>query len=564
MATYTQSQNTDLNKATYGENSQGVAGLQNYLNSKGAGLTVDSKYGDKTKAAVAKFGLPTTGTPIAQATTATAITPQSLENQTPITVPAPLQSDVQDTATMQKTAKVAPQNFAEQALASLDVPQTKVQDVGDTLVTKIFGEQGKLAGQTEELAKQQELAGVDTKKQELQNINSQILQKTAEVNQSDIQLISNMRAEERRDTLLPFAQSGQAKLAGDATILRALKTSEIGVLNAQALAKQGDIALAKETAQQAVDVKYAPYKDNIATWEAQLKIIQPLLTRDEKKQADIQQIKGQLVMKEIDKVIDFQKTALSNALSNNAPQSVINKINSAHTIDEITSVGSNYITSAADKLDLQLKRARLQEINTKNQSNKEFVAPPLINPETGKQDPTSQLAKVIKKSGTKDNTNLQNILGVISATQGFAEKNPTGKFPAISLGGVGGSSFEKFAGPKGQSNLSNIEAINLKVQQWASGAALTDTQTKQVAKITPRSGDTNQQIRQKTNALADFMQNQARSLLATQGVDYKVEPIDYFSPPDGEKVIDNYLNNATTALDNLDNPITNYSSQFTR
>ena len=46
--------------------------------------------------------------------------------------------------------------------------------------------------------------------------------KVAEVNQSDTDLIAKMRAEETRDTLLPFAQSSQQKLAGDAAIMRAL------------------------------------------------------------------------------------------------------------------------------------------------------------------------------------------------------------------------------------------------------------------------------------------------------------------------------------------------------
>lgn len=58
--TYTQSQNVDPTKAALGEQSAGVSALQTYLNSKGAGLTADSKYGPLTQAAVAKHGLPST------------------------------------------------------------------------------------------------------------------------------------------------------------------------------------------------------------------------------------------------------------------------------------------------------------------------------------------------------------------------------------------------------------------------------------------------------------------------------------------------------------------------
>lgn len=42
--------------ATYGENSPAVLALQKSLNAKGANLTLDSRYGDLTKAAVAQFG----------------------------------------------------------------------------------------------------------------------------------------------------------------------------------------------------------------------------------------------------------------------------------------------------------------------------------------------------------------------------------------------------------------------------------------------------------------------------------------------------------------------------
>lgn len=430
-------------------------------------------------------------------------------------------------------------NLAETALKQFDLSQNEkgAQDAQSNLIAKQLQAITGLQGQDQALADAQNIAGVGQKKQELQTLNSQILQKQAEIAQDDTQLVSQMRQAERHDTLLPFAQADQNKLAGDAAIMRALKSSEIGVLNAQALAKQGDIALAQDEAKQAVDLKYAPYRDAIEIGKAQLDAIKPFLDAAEKKQAAAMQVKANLAMKEIDKVSDFQKDALNNALLNGAPQSVINKINSAGSVDEITKIGGQYIVSEADRLDLELKRANIQNvystiaernaeaIKTKNLTS--FVTPPLFNPVTGKPDPLAQLASVIKATGAKDNTNLQNILGVVSATQQLAENNKEGQFPAIAFGDPTGA-IQRFAGPKGQSNLSGIEAINLKVQQWASGAALTEAQTKQVEKITPRNGDTNQQIRNKSNALANFMQEQASGLLASQGINYKPQSIDYY------------------------------------
>lgn len=282
------------------------------------------------------------------APTPSAITPESLVPVAPIAQP-------------EAPTTVVPQsvNIADQILKASEVQPTEAQQFQENTIQNIVKNMGLLQGEAADTTAALQQAGVANLKQDLQNINSQILQKQAEIAQDDIQLISRMRAEERRDTLLPFAQMGQAKLAGDAQILRALKTSEIGVLNASAIAKQGDIQLAKETAQEAVDAKYAPYKQQIELGKAYLEAIQPLLSRDEKKQAREQELRANLAMREIDKVSSLQKTILSNAISSNAPASVINAINKAGTIEELTSAGKNYLVSDSDRLDLSLKKLQI-------------------------------------------------------------------------------------------------------------------------------------------------------------------------------------------------------------
>lgn len=63
------SYNTNSTTADFGNQNQAVADLQTYLNSKGANLSVDSKYGPLTQAAVAKYGMPAPKPQPAQATT---------------------------------------------------------------------------------------------------------------------------------------------------------------------------------------------------------------------------------------------------------------------------------------------------------------------------------------------------------------------------------------------------------------------------------------------------------------------------------------------------------------
>lgn len=288
----------------------------------------------------------------------TTITSSSLQPQTKIEIPAP-------TPTTETPAPT--QNLASSFLDELALTQNEksAQAGQENLIAKMLE---NITNQSGESAYKTELikgSGIDTLRKDLQGINSQILKKQAEIAQDDIQLISNMRAEERRDTLLPFAQMGQAKLAGDAQILRALKTSEIGVLNAVALGKQGDIALAKDLVNEAVDAKYAPYKEQNAIYEAQLKAIQPFLTSAEKKQATAQQFKITQATKELDKVSEFQKTILSNAISSNAPQSVINAISKGQSIEEITKAGAGYLKSKSDILAERLKQLQINELQKK-------------------------------------------------------------------------------------------------------------------------------------------------------------------------------------------------------
>jgi len=247
---------------------------------------------------------------------------------------------------------------AEALLKNFDLTQNEQaatfaqENIVARMLENITNQQGESAYKTQLLNE----SGIQQKRQDLVNLNSQILQKQAEIQQDDIKLVSTMRAEENRDTLLPFAQNAQAKLAGDAAIMRALKTSEIGVLNALAIGKQGDLQLAKDTINEAVDAKFAPYREQNALYEAQLKAIQPFLDKAEKKQAAAQQAKVNLAMQEINKVSDFQKTALSNAILGKAPQSTINAINAATTIEGVIEAGKNYLINPKDELEMQKLR----------------------------------------------------------------------------------------------------------------------------------------------------------------------------------------------------------------
>lgn len=263
------------------------------------------------------------------------------------------------------TPTEVPYNAADEIIRASQVEDTAAQKTATDLSTSIFNLvpklQGESATRTEEFAK----AGVGNLKQELQSINSQILKKQAEIAQDDVKLVATMRSEERRDTLLPFAQSNQAKLAGDAAIMRALKTSEIGVLNATAIAKQGDIELAKETAEEAVAAKYAPYKELIGLYQAQLTALAPILTKDEKKQATEQTIRSNVALKEIEQKQKNDSdiaTMIINATAQQAPASVITKAKNAAKTGDKVAVAEALGVYSGDALDRAIKLKTLDKL----------------------------------------------------------------------------------------------------------------------------------------------------------------------------------------------------------
>lgn len=148
--------------------------------------------------------------------------------------------------------------------------------------------------------------------------------------------------------------------------------------------------------------------------------------------------------------------------------------------------------------------------------------------------------------GTK--TEIGNVVNVSSALEDFANANLEGQFVGLGAG-AGGKRFLSAIGTLGISELVRvfgrektkaeraqnrqfIEAVNLKVQQWASGASLTETQTEQVERLTPVKSDNDRELKRKINGLYNFMIGQAQSKLLTEGVNVSIPKVDLFEIQD--------------------------------
>jgi hypothetical protein len=113
-------------------------------------------------------------------------------------------------------------------------------------------------------------------------------------------------------------------------------------------------------------------------------------------------------------------------------------------------------------------------------------------------------------------TNIGDVLSVIEGITGLAEESPEGQFAGIGPGS--GIALPRFRGEEGTQNRQKLSAIKLMAERWASGASLTEKQTKEVNKLIPRPGNTDKVVRNKINGLVDFMLDDVNGNLKASGV----------------------------------------------
>lgn len=285
---------TSLPNLAPGASGDAVSKLQNYLVSQGflkSGDLADGgagSYGPKTTAAVAAwqkamgidtkgnpgyFGpiskaylsnptQPPAGGPIAPAQA----TPQSSLNITDPTSTPSNGLTAAATSTMQSISDI---------LASLNTPDTDAQTSEKDITAKLSDLMNKDLGKDADTAAEMTNAGVPDLKKQLTAKNAEISMLTAQKNQLDAE-------EEGKPITMDSIIGAKAQIG-------AVMDAKIGVATAEAQAIMGNISVATDTANAAVDAKYGPIEEEIKIRQQQLQLLQPTLDEDEKKQATAQQ-----------------------------------------------------------------------------------------------------------------------------------------------------------------------------------------------------------------------------------------------------------------------------------
>ncbi|MFP5260994.1 MAG: hypothetical protein ACLGJB_03710 [Blastocatellia bacterium] len=217
-----------------------------------------------------------------------AITPEDLTKQTPIVLPTVPSSSNPDAfvSSIENTPKTLNDYIKE--LTPQDTPLDATQNAIIQRITDLLPQSG---GKSQALAQEQQNQGIPQLKQQLTDINNQILTGNAEYqkmiadyNQNSVSLDTQTGVSNRG--VLAVQQGSLARIF---ETQKASKAADLGLLAARAQAVTGNINTAIQLAQSAVDARYAPIEDELKIRQAQLESIQPLLNKQEKQQALAQQ-----------------------------------------------------------------------------------------------------------------------------------------------------------------------------------------------------------------------------------------------------------------------------------
>jgi len=329
--TYKQTNNT---KPVYGEQSQSVLALQKELNSKGAGLKLDGKFGDLTQAAFDKFNkqaqLPSTqGTNIPIDAITNQPKPMELASNVPMNRMS--QNLYQDAINANQGLISAQQQGSQQESGITDI--MKALGTESQFTNKQLDEQGVTAGQ-KRLAELQAMAMGETNR-----LTSDILKN--ESNAIGTRETSN------------FLGAQEARMRRESAINSLAIASEAAIV-------QGQTELAQANVDRMVKAVYEPMRmeKDIALFNLQ-RLDKNLLEPAQKAKAEATERRLNYEAKQLDK----QQAFVDSLYKNGAPPSLIAEVLKTGSLEEAMTVKGvdTYATSAAEKLDMRLKQINIDE-----------------------------------------------------------------------------------------------------------------------------------------------------------------------------------------------------------
>lgn len=300
---------TNLNVGSTGSD---VSQLQEFINfATGSNLTVDGQYGPKTQAAVkqlqSQLGITADGIVGPQTTKAlNEYLSKILKANPNIKAPTSINSgNLQPGGTTNLPSRNSTTSSGADSLiggitANMSAEEAKIAKQYNELEGEVSKLLGNSVGQGQDQLDAEKAAGVPGLEKELANLNAQIKVGLAEY-QIEKDKYDALSLENRNKPVTMNSIIG-SEAAIDFARQQALnrKASDIGLLQAQASGVAGNLELAQNTANKAVELKYADIKTMLDVKMQQLSILGDKLSREEKKTADFLNRQYSLQKAEID------------------------------------------------------------------------------------------------------------------------------------------------------------------------------------------------------------------------------------------------------------------------
>ncbi len=399
---------------------------------------------------------------------------------------------------------------------------------------------------------QQDLQGVKDKQAQLDALNAQFNDIGAQIKGLSRASSSADLITENNNFGLGTTIAGTDYQTTDAKRLNAIKAltlaSQADVLGAQITNQESRVQRAKDNAQLAVDLKFKPEEAKLQNMKDMLELNQKyVLDPAEAKRVEATNIalneRARLLAEAKQNEKDNTDLVI-NANSQGAPASLVatarQMMQAGKKPAEIAQALGVY---AGDYIGNQAKLSTIRSNNLQYKINNyqfnQLQALPVANVDgvtvrgagaTPYDRNLNTIEQIVRAKGKQIPDTMQTQIalgtGVLNSIDQFAKANASGEFSGMyPLSGVVPSFAKSDARTK---NEGLLNAVNLKVQQWASGASLTAEQTKQVAQMVPSAGDTDARAREKLNTLADMMAGQISADFSSAGVKYRPETASYF------------------------------------
>lgn len=257
----------------------------------------------------------------------------SLDAGSKVTVPPADQAPPADpfVASLEASTKQFDEAY-KAANKAVEPIQQERTNLSTSLQERLQGLLGKGARTTELEA----AAGVPQSVKQLQELNTQIAQKTGEFNKASVNLEANAGAN----------GVNLGVLTGQQAAIRRQQAVEVGALTSVAQAVQGNIALAQQTAERTVDLEFADKEQEVKNLVMLLDLNQENLSTAEKKRAEQLSFVLTERQNQIEQAKEDRKQVLNlsaEAAKGGADNLTLSKMSQAKTPDEALAIGGSFL-----------------------------------------------------------------------------------------------------------------------------------------------------------------------------------------------------------------------------